>query len=94
MLMSAGEISSAKHSRYVMMALYPNSGIILNKQFKSLSFCGCCKQVDTDLQHEVLLPARLVPPDCDSRALDILYLQGHVGIKLVWKCREKKESAY
>lgn len=35
------------------------------------------------LQHEVLLPAGLVAPHSDGRALDILHLQGHVRVELL-----------
>lgn len=34
-------------------------------------------------QHEVLLPGGQVAPHCYGCALDILHLQGHVGVKLL-----------
>lgn len=34
-------------------------------------------------QHEVLLPGGQVAPHCYGRTLDILHLQGHIGVKLL-----------
>ena len=39
--------------------------------------------VFNNLQHEILLPAWLVPPDGNSCAFDILNLQRDVGVELV-----------
>lgn len=43
-----------------------------------------CVCVVNDLQHEILLPARLVAADRDGGAFDILHLQRHVGVEFVW----------
>lgn len=45
---------------------------------------GRKREREKDSQHEVLLPARLVSPHCDRRALNILYLQTHVRVKLFY----------
>ena len=39
--------------------------------------------VTADSQHEILLPAGLAASDSDSRAFDILHLQGHVGVEFL-----------
>lgn len=39
--------------------------------------------VIADSQHEILLPAGLAASDSDSRAFDILHLQGHVGVEFL-----------
>lgn len=40
-------------------------------------------------QHEVLLPGGQVAPHCNGCALDILYLQCHVGVKLLYGSKKK-----
>lgn len=36
-----------------------------------------------DLQHEILLPAGLVPTHSDSCAFNILHFQRHIGVELI-----------
>ena len=49
--------------------------------------CGC---VHGHLQHEVLLPAWFVSSHRDGGALDILHLQRHVGVILIWNTDEDR----
>lgn len=40
-------------------------------------------QVQSDSQHEILLPAGLATPHSDGCALDILHLQGHICVEFL-----------